>query len=78
MKISANSNIFKLVSDEQPGIMGDLNQDGLVNVQDIVLNIKSMGIRMHSEGHKRILLEASGPGEITAGMIDTGHDIEII
>jgi len=37
--ICANSNIFKLVSDEQPGIMGDLNQDGLVNVQDIILNI---------------------------------------
>ena len=48
------------------------------DVTDIVLNIKSMGIRLHSEGHKRVLLQASGPGEITAGMIDTGHDIEIM
>ena len=48
------------------------------DVTDIVLNIKSMGIRMHSEGQKRVLLQASGPGEITAGMIDTGHGIEIM
>ena len=48
------------------------------DVTDIVLNIKSMGIRMHSEGHKRIMLQASGPGEVTAGVIDTGHDIDIM
>ena len=48
------------------------------DVTDIVLNIKSMGIRMHSEGHKRIMLLASGPGEVTAGMIETGHDIDIM
>ena len=33
------------------------------DVTDIVLNIKSMGIRMHSEGQKRVLLQASCPGE---------------
>ncbi len=48
------------------------------DVTDIVLNIKSMGLRMHSEGAKRITLSATGPGEVTAGMIDTGHDIEIM
>jgi len=48
------------------------------DVTDIVLNIKSMGVRMHSEGPRRVLLEASGPGEVTAGMIDTGHDIEVM
>ena len=48
------------------------------DVTDIVLNIKSMGIRLHSEGPKRVLLQASGPGEITAGMIDTGHDIDVM
>ena len=48
------------------------------DVTDIVLNIKSMGIRLHSEGHKRVPLYASGPGEITAGMIETGHDVEIM
>ncbi len=48
------------------------------DVIDMVLNIKSMALRMHGEGPKRMMLIATGPGEITAGMIDTGHDIEII
>ncbi len=48
------------------------------DVTDIVLNIKSMGLRMHSEGPKRMTLEASSAGTVTAGMIDTGHDIEIM
>ncbi len=48
------------------------------DVTDIVLNIKSLGLRMHSEGPKRMTLEASSAGTVTAGMIDTGHDIEIM
>ncbi len=48
------------------------------DVTDIVLNIKSMAVRMHGEGPKRMMLTGTGPGEITAGMIETGHDIEII
>jgi DNA-directed RNA polymerase subunit alpha len=48
------------------------------DVTDIVLNIKSLGLRMHGEGPKRISLVAEGPGEVTAAMIDTGHDIEIL
>ncbi len=53
-----------------PGVREDLT--------DIVLNVKSMALRMHGEGPKRMLLKAEGPGEITAGMIETGHDIEIL
>ena len=37
--ICANGNIYKLTSDEEPGMMGDLNQDGLINVQDIIISI---------------------------------------
>ena len=48
------------------------------DVTDIVLNIKSLALRMHGEGPKRITLAATGPGEITAGMIEATHDIEII
>jgi DNA-directed RNA polymerase subunit alpha len=48
------------------------------DVTDIVLNLKSLAIRMHGEGPKRMTLKAEGPGEITAGMIDTGHDIEVL
>ena len=48
------------------------------DVTDIILNIKSMGLRMHSDGPKRMTLTAVGPGEVTAGQIDTGHDIEVM
>jgi DNA-directed RNA polymerase subunit alpha len=33
---------------------------------------------MHGEGPKRIYLKATGPGEVTAGQIETGHDIEVM
>ncbi len=48
------------------------------DVTDIVLNIKSMALRMHSEGPKRMTLTATGPGEITASQIETGPDIDIM
>ena len=48
------------------------------DVTDIVLNIKSLALRMHGEGPKRMRLSAQGPGEVTAGQIDTGHDIEVM
>jgi glucose/arabinose dehydrogenase len=37
--ICGNGNIYQLISDEQIGMMGDLNQDGLINVQDIIISI---------------------------------------
>ena len=37
--ICANSKIYKLISDEEPAISGDLNQDSIINVQDIILII---------------------------------------
>ncbi len=48
------------------------------DVTDIVLNIKSMALRMHGEGPKRMSLRAEGPRDVTASMIETGHDIEIM
>ena len=48
------------------------------DVTDIVLNVKQLALRMFGEGPKRMSLSATGPGEITAGQIQTGHDIEIM
>ena len=48
------------------------------DVTDIVLNIKSMGLRMGGDTAKRLTLTADGPGEVKASMIDTGHDVEIM
>jgi len=53
-----------------PGVLED--------VTDVVLNVKSIGLRMHGEGPKRMRLRGSGPGEVRAGAIETGHDIEIL
>ncbi len=53
-----------------PGVLED--------VTDIILNIKSIALRMHGEGPKRMRLHAEGPGEVTAELIDVGHDIEIM
>jgi DNA-directed RNA polymerase subunit alpha len=48
------------------------------DVTDIVLNIKQLALRMHGDGPRRMALTATGPGEVTAGQISTGHDIEIL
>ncbi len=48
------------------------------DVTDIVLNVKSMALRMHSDGPKRMTLNATGPGEVTASQIETGPDIEVM
>ena len=48
------------------------------DVTDMVLNVKSIALRMHGDGPKRMRLRADGPGEITAGQIKTGHDIEVM
>jgi DNA-directed RNA polymerase subunit alpha len=47
------------------------------DVTDIVLNVKQLAIRMQGEGPKRLALTATGPGEVTAGQIQTTGDIEI-
>jgi DNA-directed RNA polymerase subunit alpha len=53
-----------------PGVLEDIT--------DIVLNVKSIGLRMYGEGPKRMRLRATGPGEVRAGAIETGHDIDIM
>jgi DNA-directed RNA polymerase subunit alpha len=53
-----------------PGVLEDIT--------DIVLNLKSVALRMHGEGPKRMRLRAQGPGEVRASAIETGHDIEIM
>jgi DNA-directed RNA polymerase subunit alpha len=48
------------------------------DVTDIVLNLKALGLRMHSDTPKRVQLKAEGPCIVTAGMIETSSDIEIM
>ena len=48
------------------------------DVTDIVLNLKALGIRMHGDTAKRMQLKVDGPAVVTAGMIETPHDVEIM
>ena len=53
-----------------PGVKEDLT--------DIVLNLKSVGIKVHSPGARRMYIKAKGPGEIRAGNFETDSETEII
>jgi DNA-directed RNA polymerase subunit alpha len=48
------------------------------DVTNIILNIKELRLKVHSPEKKRITLSATGPCEVTAGMIETSHDVEVI
>ena len=47
------------------------------DVTDIVLNVKCLAVAVHGEGPKTMTLKAEGPCQVTAAMIDAGHDVEI-
>ncbi|HKZ96832.1 MAG TPA: DNA-directed RNA polymerase subunit alpha [Hyphomicrobiaceae bacterium] len=48
------------------------------DVTNIVLNIKEIALRVHSDGVKRMVLKKEGPGAIKAGEIEAGSDVEIL
>lgn len=53
-----------------PGVVED--------VTDIILNLKQLSLRMHSDEPKVLRLHAEGEGEVTAGDIHTDADVEIL
>jgi DNA-directed RNA polymerase subunit alpha len=48
------------------------------DITDIVLNLKGVVTRLHKEGPVRVKLQAEGPCNVTAGMIETSADIEVL
>jgi len=48
------------------------------DVTDIVLNIKELAVRTVTEGPHRLVLKATGPGEVTAGQIQCPGGVEIL
>ncbi|MBF0560481.1 MAG: DNA-directed RNA polymerase subunit alpha [Alphaproteobacteria bacterium] len=48
------------------------------DVTDIILNIKTLALRMHGDGPRRMVLRATGPAQVTARMIEPVHDIEVM
>ena len=48
------------------------------DVTDIVLNIKSLALKAHTEVPKKLVLDVKGPGQIKANKITESSDIEIL
>jgi DNA-directed RNA polymerase subunit alpha len=48
------------------------------DVTNVILNIKEVALRIHSEGVKRMVVKKEGPGALTAGDIEAGSDVEIL
>ncbi len=48
------------------------------DVTDMVLNVKQIALKMQGDGPKRLQLSATGPAEVTAGMIAATGDIEVM
>jgi len=53
-----------------PGVLED--------VTNIVLNVKGLAVRMHSEGPKRLLLKKDTAGPVTGADIEETADVEIL
>ena len=48
------------------------------DVTEIVLNIKQLITKLHSEGIKTVFIEAVGPCEVTAGDIKSDGEVEVL
>jgi DNA-directed RNA polymerase subunit alpha len=53
-----------------PGVLED--------VTDIILNLKTVGVKAHAEGVKKVRLVATGPAVVTARDIQCPADVEIL
>jgi len=53
-----------------PGVVED--------VTDIILNLKQLSLKVHSDGIKTLRIDAEGEGPVTAGDIHTDADVEIL
>ena len=77
-----------LLSSLQGAAVTSIKMDGVLHefsslagvredVTDMVLNVKQIALKMEGEGPKRLQLSATGPAEVTAGMIATAGDMEV-
>lgn len=78
-----------LLSSLQGGAVTSIKIDGVLHefssiagvredVTDIVLNVKSLALKVDGEGVRRMYLKAEGPGEVFASAIETDHTVEIM
>lgn len=48
------------------------------DVTDIILNLKALALKLHDEDSQVIRVDAHGPGEVLAGDIERGSQVEIL
>jgi DNA-directed RNA polymerase subunit alpha len=48
------------------------------DVTNIILNVKEIALRVHSDGLKRMVLKKDGPGPVRAGDIEAGSDVDVL
>ncbi len=48
------------------------------DVTDIILNVKSMAVRMDCDGQRKMKISAVGPCDVTAGMFEVGSELAVM
>ena len=48
------------------------------DVTNMILNIKEIALRLHSDGVKRMVLKKEGPGQVKASDIEASSEVEIL
>jgi len=63
-----------------PGVVHEFSAIAGVkeDLVDVVLNLKEVAIRMHTSDKKIVRLNVTGPCVVTAGMIETGSEVEVL
>jgi DNA-directed RNA polymerase subunit alpha len=78
-----------LMSSLQGGAITTIQIDGVLHefssipgvredVTDIVLNVKEIALKIHSEGMKRMVVKKEGAGPVRAGDIETSSEVEVL
>jgi DNA-directed RNA polymerase subunit alpha len=63
-----------------PGVVHEFSAKSGVkeDLIDIILNLKKVAVKIHSSEKKTLRINVKGPCVVTAGMIETGSDVEIL
>jgi len=63
-----------------PGVVHEFSAKSGIkeDLVDLILNVKNIAIKMHSSETRIIRLNVKGPCVVTAGMIETSSDVEIL
>ena len=88
--ITLGNSLRRVLLSSLPGVAAtSIKLDGVVHefstlpdvtedVTEIVLNIKSLTAKLHSEGPKTVYIEAEGPCEVTGASIKADSEVEIL